>query len=49
MLLAMFKRKTYYEAKSELLEDLLEVAGEEGHQPPQPPEGVPKRDRKSVV
>ena len=39
----MFKRKIYYEAKSELLEDLLEIAGEEGHEPPPPPQGIPKR------
>lgn len=32
--LLMFKRKTYYEAKSKLLEDLLEIAGEEKHTPP---------------
>jgi Fe-S-cluster containining protein len=39
----MFKRKTYYEAKSELLEDLLEVAGEESHEPVPPVQGIPKR------
>lgn len=43
MLLVMFKRETYYAEKSALLEDLLEVAGEEDHQPPEPSTGIPRQ------
>ena len=39
----MFNRKTNYEARSELLEDLLEEAGDATHQPPLPEGGIPKR------
>ncbi|NGX51001.1 MAG: hypothetical protein K1060chlam2_00858 [Chlamydiae bacterium] len=39
----MFKRKVYYEAKSELLEELLENAGSATHQPPPPAQGIPRR------
>lgn len=39
----MFKRKTYYQGKSELLEDLLDVAGEESHKPPLPSGGIPRQ------
>ena len=39
----MFKRKTYYEAPSQLLEELLEEAGDATHQPAPPLEGIPKQ------
>jgi len=38
----MFKRKTYYESGSEVLEDLLEKAGHAFHAPPPPIGGIPK-------
>lgn len=42
-LIVMFKRKTYYESRSEILEDLLEETGNASHPPPPPAKGIPKR------
>lgn len=39
----MFKRETFYEPRSELLEDLLAEAGEATHAPPPPIGGIPRR------
>lgn len=38
----MFTRKTYYETRSKVLEDLLEQAGDLSHSP-SPIEGIPRR------
>lgn len=39
--IVMFNQKTNYQARSELLEELLEEAGEASHRPPPPSEGIP--------
>ncbi len=39
----MFKQKPFHTARSELLEDLLEEAEEANHDPPPPPNGIPRQ------
>ena len=45
----MFKRRTFYEAPTEFLEELLEQAGDATHPPPLPSNGIPKRWFPSII